>query len=135
DLIHHISLVKSRVKANKIETVFVEGPTDKKILESGIKYFFEEYLDKVFIDTINYGGGVAWVERQLFIWAKSLTTKKTADVYLKAVGLFDDDKAGNLGIESIRKQIDSDSAEFKTFSIIKSSSKYSVFLKSIKNKG
>lgn len=135
DLIHHISLVKSRVKASKIETVFVEGPTDKKILECGIKYYYEEYLEKVFIDTINYGGGVDWVERQLFIWAKSLTTKDKANVYLKAVGLFDDDNAGNLAIQSIRKQIDSASAEFKTFSIIKSSYKYSVFLKNIKNKG
>ena len=135
DLIHHISLVKSRVKADKIETIFVEGPTDKKIIESAFRNFFEEQSDKVYIDTINYGGGACWVERQLFIWAKSLTINSTEDVYLKAVGVFDDDEAGKVGIENIRKQIDSNSAEFKTFSIVKSSYKYSVLLKSIKSKG
>ncbi|MFY7732126.1 MAG: hypothetical protein ACOVSR_01500 [Bacteroidia bacterium] len=135
DLIHHISLVKSRVKADKMETIFVEGPTDKKIIERGILLFFEDNLDKVYIDTINYGGGASWVERQLFIWAKSLTKKSTSDYYLKAVGVFDDDEAGKTGIKNIKKQIDTNSAEYKTFSIIKSSSKYSVFLKSIKSKG
>jgi CheY-like chemotaxis protein len=54
DLIFHISLVKSRVKADKMETIFVEGPTDKKIIEHGISLFFEDDLDKVYIDTINY---------------------------------------------------------------------------------
>lgn len=135
DLIHHISLVKSRVKANKMETIFVEGPTDKKIIERCICLFFEEYLDKVYIDTINYGGGASWVERQLFIWAKSLTIKSTSDCYLKSVGVFDDDDAGRVRIKKLKEQIDSNSAESKTFSIIKSSSKYSVFLKSIKSKG
>lgn len=135
DLIHHISLVKSRVKANKIETIFVEGPTDKKIIECGFRHFFLEYSDKIYIDTINYGGGATWVERQLFIWAKSLTINSTEDSYLKAVGIFDDDDAGRTGIENIEKQIDSGSAEYKTFSIIKSSYKYSILLKSIKSKG
>ena len=135
DLIHHISLVKSRVKTDKVETIYVEGPTDKKILEHCVRLFFEDYLDKVYIDTINYGGGASWVERQLFIWAKSLTKKSTSNYYLKAVGVFDDDEAGKIGIENIKKQIDSSSAEYKTFSIIKSSSKYSIFLKSIKSKG
>ena len=135
DLIHHISLVKNRVKAKKIETIFVEGPTDKKILKHGFRHFFEEYSNKVYIDTINYGGGATWVERQLFIWAKSLTLKSTEETYLKAVGVFDDDDAGNLGIKNVKKQIDSNSAEFKTFSIVKSGYKYSVLLKSIKSKG
>lgn len=135
DLIHHISLVKSRVKTEKIETIFVEGPTDKKIIENAIKYYYEEYLDKVYIDTINYGGGASWVERQLFIWAKSLTKNGNPDNYLKSVGVFDDDEAGNIGVDNLNKQIDSKSAEYKTFSIVKSGYKYSVFLKKIKNKG
>lgn len=135
DLIHHISLVKGRVKADKIETIFVEGSTDKKIIEYGFRHFFAEHSDKVYIDTINYGGGATWVERQLFIWAKSLTMKSTKDGYLKAVGVFDDDDAGRLGIKNVEKLIDSNSAEYKTFSIIKSSYKYSILLKSIKSKG
>lgn len=135
DLIHHISLVKSRVKTKKIETIFVEGPTDKKIIESGFRHYFEEHADKVFIDTINYGGGASWVERQLFIWAKSLSLKSSGADYLKAVGIFDDDHAGRIGIENIKNQINSNSAESKTFSIIKSNYKYSIILKSIRKKG
>jgi CheY-like chemotaxis protein len=135
DLIHHISLVKGRVKTDKVKTIFVEGPTDKKIIENGFKHFFEQHSDRVYIDTINYGGGATWVERQLFIWAKSLTINSAEGNYLKAVGIFDDDAAGRLGIENIEKKIDSNSAEYKTFSIIKISYKYSVLLKSIKSKG
>lgn len=135
DLIYHISLVKSRVKTSKIETIFVEGPTDKKIIECCLRHYYEDHIDKVYIDTINYGGGATWVERQLFIWAKSLTIKSNKDRYLKAIGIFDDDEAGRSGIENIKKQIDSNSAEFKTFSIIKNSYKYSVILKSIRSKG
>ncbi|MFH6998881.1 hypothetical protein ACHRVZ_13165 [Flavobacterium sp. FlaQc-57] len=135
DLIHHISLVKSRVKTDKIETIFVEGPTDKKIIECCFHHFFEDHIHKIYIDTINYGGGASWVERQLFIWAKSLSTKSNEEVYLKAVGIFDDDVAGRSSIENIKAQIDINSAEFKTFSIIKNCYKYSIILKSIKSKG
>jgi CheY-like chemotaxis protein len=56
DLISHISSVKSRILANKIETLFVEGPTDKKILADAIKHFFPNLIDKIYINTINYGG-------------------------------------------------------------------------------
>ncbi len=134
DLIYHIGLIKYRIITDKIETVFVEGPTDKKIIETSIKHFYVDYIEKIHIETINFGGGAAWVERQLFIWAKSLSIKSQGK-YIKAVGVFDDDEAGNKGIENIRKQILLDSAESKTFSIIKNSHKYSQILKSIKSKG
>ncbi|MBS7229735.1 response regulator [Flavobacterium psychroterrae] len=135
DLIFHISLVKSRVKANKIETIFLEGPTDKNIIESCLKHFFENEIDKVYLETINYGGGASWVQRQLFIWAKSLTIKTKEEKYLKAVGIFDDDEAGKIAIDNLISQIEPNSAEKKTFSILKNSYKYSVLLKSIKSKG
>ncbi|KOP38376.1 response regulator [Flavobacterium sp. WLB] len=134
DLIFHISLVKSRVKTNKIETIFLEGPTDKIIIEFCLKHFFENEIDKIYLETINYGGGASWVQRQLFIWAKSLTLK-AKDKYLKAVGIFDDDEAGKIAIDNLTNEIDSNSAEGKTFSILKNSYKYSVILKSIKSKG
>lgn len=135
DLIHHIGLVNYRVKSNKIETLFVEGPTDKKIIECAFRCFYKQYLDKVYVETINIGGGASWVERQLIIWAKTLSKKSTMDSYIKAIGIFDDDEAGNIAINNIKKQIDENSAECNTFSIVKSSFKYSVLLKSIKKKG
>lgn len=135
DLIFHISLIKSRIVTNKIETIFVEGPTDKKIIEATIKHFYSDLSDKVYIDTINFGGGASWVERQLFIWAKSLLSNPIEENYLKAVGVFDNDEAGNKAIEKLRSLVDPDSAESKTFSIVKSSFKYSPLLKTIKLRG
>jgi CheY-like chemotaxis protein len=135
DLIQHISLVKSRISSERIETIFVEGPTDKKIIETTITHFFSEYKEKVLIETINYGGGASWVERQIIIWAKTLARHSTEDRYLKAAGIFDDDRAGLDSISKVRKHIDHLSAESNTFSVLRNCYKYSVILKSIKSKG
>jgi len=135
DLIFHISLVKSRINTEKIETVFVEGITDKTIIESAMILYYPEQIKNIHIDAIISGGGASWVERKLFIWAKSLVVKSTEDKYLKAIGLFDDDDSGNESIEKIRELIDLNSAEGKTFFVKKSCYKYSPILKSIKAKG
>lgn len=135
DLIHHISLVKSRIIVEKLETLFVEGPTDKKIIEHTIKKFYPHKSKLLFIDTINYGGGATWVERQLFIWGKLLAIKPNTPEYLKSIGLFDDDKAGRDSIAKLRSLIEMNTAESKTFYIRKCSAKYSPILKSIKKKG
>lgn len=135
DLIFHISLVKSRINAEKIETVFVEGVTDRIIIESGLTLFYPEQMKDIYIDAIKSGGGASWVERKLFIWAKSLVVKSNEDKYLKAIGLFDDDIPGNASIDKIRGLIDINSAEGKTFLVRKSCYKYSPILKSIKAKG
>ena len=135
DLIHHISLVESRINSERIETIFVEGPTDKKILETTINHFFENYTDKVLIETINYGGGASWVERQIIIWAKTLARHTTEDRYLKAVGIFDNDSAGVKAIKKVRELLQENSAESKTFSMLRNCYKYSTLLKSIKTKG
>jgi len=135
DLIHHISLVKSRINSEVIETIFVEGPTDKKIIETAIKHFFNKYADKVLIETINYGGGASWVERQIIIWAKTLAIHSEQKKYLKAIGIFDDDTAGLKAIEKLRTIIQKNSAEAKTFSTLRNCYKYSTILKSIKAKG
>lgn len=135
DLIHHISLIKSRVIYEKKETIFLEGPTDKNIVYTAFKFYYAEYLQKINIEMLNYGGGASWVERQLFIWGKSLVRKSGSEKYLKAVGIFDDDQAGNTAIQKIRSQIPLESAESKTFCILKNCFKYSVALKAIKAKG
>jgi len=135
DLIFHISLVKSRISTIKIETLFVEGSSDKKIIESAINHYYVKEIEKISIESINYGGGASWVERQLFIWAKSLTKNPKGDKYIKAIGLFDNDDAGNKAIGNLKKSIIKGSAESKTFSIIKSSYKYSPLLKAVKEKG
>ena len=125
DLIHHISLVKSRINSERIETIFVEGPTDKKLIEATIEHYYKEYTDKVFIETVNYGGGASWVERQIIIWAKTLTRDSSEERYIKAVGIFDDDKAGIDSIKKVRELIHNNSAESKTFSILRNCYKYS----------
>jgi CheY-like chemotaxis protein len=135
DLIHHVSLIKSRVIAEKIETLFVEGTTDKRILEKAIGLIYPNLAMNINIETVHFGGGASWVERQLFIWAKSLQKKSGTADYLKAIGLFDNDEAGNKSIAKIRKEINPDSAEIKAFHIMKVSAKYSVLLKNIKAKG
>ena len=135
DLIKHISLVKSRIYSNKIETIFLEGPSDKQVIKHALDMFFPTLSDSVSLETINYGGGASWVERQLFIWAKSLNKRQGEDDYIKAVGIFDDDNAGNKSVKKLYESIDSNSAEANTFSIIKNSHKYSHVLKSIRKKG
>jgi CheY-like chemotaxis protein len=135
DLIHHISLVKSKILVHKIETLFVEGATDRKIIECTIKNYYADYEDKIYIESISYGGGAAWITRKLHIWAKSLTLKNNSDIYLKAIGIFDDDDAGRVAIGKIRRDIPCGTADSKTFHIKKNCYKYSPLLKSIKSKG
>lgn len=135
EIVFHISLIKTRIISDKIETLFVEGYTDKRIIETTIKYYFPSILNKVKIEAINYGGGASWVERQIVIWGKTLTKNSAGNNYLKAVALFDDDDAGYNAIENVNRLIDINSAERKTFSILTSCYKYSILLKSIKSKG
>jgi CheY-like chemotaxis protein len=135
DLIHHINMVKSRINSERKETIFVEGPTDKKLILATIEHFFKEYSEKVFIETINYGGGAHWVERQIIIWAKTLARHSSEERYLKAVGIFDNDLAGMESIEKLNELIENNSAESQTFSILRNCYKYSTILKSIKKKG
>ncbi|MFD2100977.1 response regulator [Flagellimonas taeanensis] len=135
DLIFHISLVKSRISVEKIETLFVEGISDQRIIATGLKKYYPTYEKLIYVDSMDSGGGASWVERQLLIWAKSLNKKNGSEDYLKAIGLFDDDRDGKASINNLRQLVDVNSAEGKTFSIKKSCYKYSPILKSIKSKG
>ncbi len=136
DLIYHISKINFKIIKEKQETIFVEGSTDKLILELAFKLFFEEFLNKVSIETVKYGGGSSWVERQLVIWGKTLLWKdKEKANYLKAIGLFDNDEAGIKSMESLGNQIQGNSAEKSTFSTIKLNTKYTKHLIPIYTKG
>jgi hypothetical protein len=75
---------KSVDKLNK-HTLFVEGPTDKRILNKAIELFKPELLKKINIETSEMnGGGYNWVKDMLIAWHYS--RKK-----FKAIGLFDFD--------------------------------------------
>lgn len=135
-LIHHISKVDSKIIKVKIETVFVEGITDKQALTLAVSLFFGEYLNKISIETLSFSAGASWVERQLIIWGKTLFWKDSAkSEYLKAVGIFDYDDSGNKSIAAVRNQIGNDTAENKTFSIVKLDRKYAKHLIAIYLKG
>jgi len=123
DLIFHISRIDSKIVKEKKETIFVEGPTDKETLNLAFSIFFEEYKDKITIETISFGGGASWVERQLVIWGKTLF-RKNEESYLQAIGLFDNDKAGYEAVELLKKQVHNDSAEYSTYSVFVLDKKY-----------
>ena len=131
DLIFYIDLIKSNLAQFLIETIYVEGITDEKLLKKTTELYFE---DKRTLFKIESGGGVDWVERKILIWSKSLN-KKDNDTALKAVGLFDNDSPGLKAIDNLDKAISKTSAEARTFSHLKTSYKYSILLKSIKSKG
>lgn len=134
DLIFHIELIKSNLSQYIIETIYVEGINDYKLLQRATEFYFQDQLTKFKIDYVEFGGGTHWVERKIIIWSKSLN-KKDDSSPLKAVGLFDNDPPGLKSIQNLQNSIIQDSAESKTFSIIATYPKYSPILKSIKSKG
>lgn len=127
DLIFHISKVDSKIVKEKRETIFVEGTTDKEILTIAFDLFFPAYKSQIKIETLKFGAGSHWVERQLVIWAKTLL-RKDENRYLQAVGLFDNDKPGKASLDALNEQIPKDSAESKTFSTITLERKYAKHL-------
>lgn len=136
DLIYHISKVDSKIVKEKKETLFVEGSTDKEILTLAFSLFQKEHLEKVSIEAVSFGGGASWVERQLVIWGKTLLWKdKEKTSYLKAIGLFDNDEAGRIAMESLSAHVPSDSTEHKTFNVMKLDRKYAKHLIPIYKKG
>src|SRR5690606_28259776 len=129
DLIFHIELIKNNLAQYILETIFVEGITDFKLLQKAGEFYFHNQLTKFKIDYVDCGGGTDWVERKILIWSKSLN-KKDDQTPLKAIGLFDNDPPGLKSISKLKQNIKHDSAERKTFSIITTSPKYSPILKS-----
>ncbi|QOW10283.1 response regulator [Kaistella flava (ex Peng et al. 2021)] len=134
DLIFHIERIKNYLNSYIIETIFVEGKSDKIIIKSTIDFYFKQLSPSVLIETLATGAGASWVERKILIWAKSLN-KHIDGKYIKAIGLFDNDDAGEKSITNILNVINENSAERRTFSLIRTESKYSNILKTINEKG
>jgi len=132
-ILNHVKLVKTYLRTEIIETIFVEGDTDNTVLNKVLKLYYAEIIGKLRIESVEYGGGADWVERQVFIWAKSLNLRDRD--YIKCVGLFDNDKSGLDSFDRLTDSIIANSAEDKTFALLKTSYKYSTILKSIKSKG
>ncbi len=98
-------------------TIFVEGLTDKKLIETAIEIFSPESLGKIEVKS-EKSAGSSWVARQIIIWAKSLS-KDENGAYHKAIGILDGDRAGNDALKEINRVVLSDSMERNTFKIIK----------------
>lgn len=134
DLIFHIILIKENLHQFIIETIFVEGVNDFKLLQKTAEVYSQDYISKFKIEYVDFGGGTNWVARKIKLWAYSLN-KKINNRPLKAIGLVDNDLSGIKTIEQLKIDINENSAEWKTFSLIKTAYKYSPQLKSIKSKG
>lgn len=134
DLIFHITLIKENLHQYIIETIFVEGVNDFKLLQKTTEKYFQDYSSKFKIEYVDFGGGTNWVARKIKLWAYSLN-KKNNNEPLKAIGLLDNDIPGLATIEQLNLDIGENSAEWKTFSLLKTAFKYSPILKSIKSKG
>jgi CheY-like chemotaxis protein len=135
-LISHITKAKKILTAEstvKSPTLFVEGKTDAVFISEAIHLYFPELTDKILIKSES-SAGADWVARQIIIWAKSLQ-KDTLDNYIKAIGLLDGDLAGQNANNEINRIISSDSAESKTFRVIKLSPTYARDLIKIKQRG
>ncbi|MBC8988412.1 hypothetical protein H9X96_21895 [Pedobacter sp. N36a] len=123
DLIFHIVKINGKIVKEKIETLFVEGETDKIIVDLAIKLFHPSFENKVVVELTKYGGGSSWVERQLVIWGKTLFIGSNGK-YLQSVGLFDNDMAGQKSMTDVETQIPLDTAGRETFSMFRHDQKY-----------
>jgi CheY-like chemotaxis protein len=121
----------SSITNSKIETVYVEGKSDKRIILDGLKVFYPEYLDKI---VIKESDGASFVSRQIIILAKSLAKNAQGD-YIKALGLLDGDDKGNEAKSEIYRVVPENSAEMRTFKTIQLNKKYAKHLIPIFTKG
>ena len=113
-------------------TIFVEGKFDERIIGSAIKCFAPG-LDNLLTIKTDKSAGASWVARQIIVWAYSL--KETNGEYYKAIGIVDGDKAGHEASAEITRKIDKDSAQSKTFKIVKLSLSHARHLISLLKKG
>ncbi len=111
----HIKEWRERVDSLKIRitqlvdtsvpTVFVEGPTDKRILQAVFNKYYNEHTVQVLCSTQN-GGGHEWVRDSLIAWHYS-----RPNAY--AVGLFDNDRAAKPSYDAFHRMVH-DAADGKT---------------------
>ncbi|QYY37129.1 AAA family ATPase [Ruficoccus sp. ZRK36] len=85
DRIHELEQIKVQLSSYDKPTVFVEGPSDKALLEIAIKLFFSWAKDQLRIEcSQENGGGHTWVSERIIAWGHMRSK-------YKAIGLFDRD--------------------------------------------
>lgn len=106
----HIHLLKSHIDSlsqrlqdgltTDLPTIFVEGPSDKAIIEASIKRFFPKSQKVRVTCSSRNGGGHSWVKDSLIAWQhlRPLT---------HAVGLFDSDEGSKKSIKEFVEIVES----------------------------
>ncbi len=92
----HVERAISKGQINK-PVLFVEGPTDKKLIEKALKLFKSKLRNKIIVECNEEGGGYDWVKKQLIAKAYEGDGKRAA-------GLFDRD----ISSKKARGEIDKD---------------------------
>lgn len=96
ELIRIVKEKQSIIKSYNDNCLFVEGPTDKTILEKAIRVLKPELLSqfRIIANDIGKGGGYNWVKDMIISWHFSRKTKRAA-------ALFDYDHDTSSAIELI----------------------------------
>lgn len=95
ELKSHVDTLTQRLQdglTTDLPTIFVEGPSDKSIIEASIKRFFPKALKVRVSNSSRNGGGHSWVKDSLIAWQHLRPETH-------AVGLFDSDQGSKKSIE------------------------------------
>jgi len=138
-IIEHIVKVNTiyysdQINQNTTSGIFVEGETDKAIINEAIKLFKHKGFNNVEVKTDKFSGGAHWVSNQIIAWAHSLKRDEKCE-YMKSVALLDGDTAGLTARDEINRIIPNDSAQRKTFKLINLSPTYAKNLITLYQKG
>jgi CheY-like chemotaxis protein len=121
-LLNHISKITFGENLSEVlPTLFVEGVTDKIILQKALEYFYPDKQSLFNISTAE-NAGANWVASQIAIWAISLK-KDCNKNYIQSLGLLDSDEAGNKAKLNIAERIVTEN-EQSTFKILQLSPSY-----------
>jgi hypothetical protein len=102
--------VRGLTDTNKA-TIFVEGPTDRRLLGETIHLFFSEYEPKLSVrSSTHHGGGHGWVGEQLIAWSYSRPTAR-------AVGVFDKDAEAQRTMKEATQKMNNPSSGKKAFGL------------------
>mgnify|MGYP006298630521 FL=1 len=91
-VITHIKQTYSGDNEDYKPTVFVEGLSDKKVIDEAFSLFYPHIANNILIKSDN-NAGATWVSNQIIAWAFSLKKYKN-NKFVKAIGLLDGDEAG-----------------------------------------
>lgn len=96
-----INNYKTTIQDYNTNVLFVEGPSDKEIIEKGIELLKPDYVPNFrIVHSQANGGGHSWVKDMLISWHYNREKKNNG---LRAVGLFDFDNDSNRSIEKINQ--------------------------------